>query len=114
MSINWNSVGSSLSGVVSALSNLGITGASASSVLAAIGLSSNPNKSAELALCQQILTYSAMGAANATLLAKLGDQLATEQGIPADAGALALTLANPGVNVSQVVLEIEQLINQGG
>jgi hypothetical protein len=84
------------------------------SILAAIGLSSNPNESAELALCQQILTYTAMGAVNPALLSTLAEKLATEQGIPADAGALALTLLNPGVNIPQTILQIEQLIKQGG
>jgi hypothetical protein len=42
--------------------------------------------------------------------------LATEQGEPSDAAALAMTLINPapGTNIVQTVLEIEQLINSGG
>lgn len=113
-SINWQSVGSALSGISSTLSSLGISGTTASTILAQIGLTSNPNQTAEIAICQQILTFSAMGVANPSLMAKLSEQLATEQGIPNDAAALALTLMNPGVNIPQTVLEIEQLIKQGG
>lgn len=111
---NWGNIGSMLSSVSTTLSSLGITGSNASTILSSIGLSSNPNKSTELAICQQILTFSAMGANNPSLMAKLAEQLATEQGIPQDAAALSLTLMNPGVNITQTVLEIEQLINQGG
>jgi hypothetical protein len=44
----------------------------------------------------------------------LAMKLATEQGIPPSAAALAMTLGQPGVNTAQVVIEIEQLIKQGG
>lgn len=109
-SINWSSIGSTLSGVSSTLSSLGISGSTASTILGAIGLSSNPNESAELAICGSIL----MGAANPALLQALTMKLVTEQGIPQDAAALAMTLLQPGVNIPQTVLEIEQLIKQGG
>ena len=62
--INWSAIGSSLSGVASTLSSLGITGANASSILGAIGLSANPNQSAELAICSSILMGMAKGSAN--------------------------------------------------
>jgi hypothetical protein len=114
MSVNWSGVGSTLSGLTSALSAAGVSSTSMGSILSAIGLNSNPNESAEIALCQQILTYSAMGAVNPALVSMLADKLATEQGIPADAGALALTLVTPGVNIPQTILQIEQLIKQGG
>ena len=109
-SINWSSVGSNLSGVMSTLTSLGVTGTSASQILGSIGLASNPNQSAELAICGSIL----MGMANPMMLQALTMKLVTEQGIPQDAAALAMTLLQPGTNIPQVVLEIEQLIKQGG
>ena len=108
--VNWSAIGTSLSGVATTLSSLGITGSSASSILGAIGLSANPNQSAELAICSSIL----MGMANPMLVQALTMKLVTEQGIPQDAAALAMTLLQPGINIPQVVLEIEQLIKQGG
>ncbi len=110
MSVNWTSIGNTLSGVSTTLSSLGISGSTAQTILGAIGLSSNPNESAELAVCGSIL----MAAANPALLQALTTKLVTEQGIPNDAAALAMTLMQPGVNIPQVVLEIEQLIKQGG
>jgi hypothetical protein len=92
MSINWSSIGSSLSGVSSTLSSLGI------------------NQSAELAICSSIL----MGMANPVLVQALTMKLVTEQGIPQDAAALAMTLLQPGINIPQTILEIETLIKQGG
>jgi hypothetical protein len=110
MSFNWSSVGSTLSGLTSALSAAGVSSSSMGSILNEIGLSSNPNQSAEIAICGQILT--AMG--NPQLTEALAMKLATEQGIPPSAAALAMTLGQPGVNTAQVVIEIEQLIKQGG
>jgi hypothetical protein len=110
MAINWSAIGTNLSGVASTLSNLGITGTSASQILGSIGLSANPNQSAELAICASIL----MGMANPVLVQALTMKLVTEQGIPQDAAALAMTLLQPGVNIPQTVLEIETLIKQGG
>jgi hypothetical protein len=112
--IDFSQVGSILSGVTSTLSGLGITGTSAAtaatSILGSVMAASNPNKSAELQICSSIL----MANGNPALVQALTMKLATEQGIPQDAAALAMTLLNPGVNVPQTVLEIEQLINQGG
>lgn len=110
MSVNWSSIGTSLSGVASTLNSLGISGTSASQILGSIGLSANPNQSAELAICASIL----MGMANPMLVQALTMKLVTEQGIPQDAAALAMTLLQPGVNIPQTVLEIETLIKQGG
>lgn len=109
-SVNWSAIGSNLSGVQTTLSNLGITGTSASAILGSIGLSANPNQSAELAICGSIL----MGMANPVMVQALTMKLVTEQGIPQDAAALAMTLLQPGVNIPQTVLEIETLIRQGG
>lgn len=110
MSFNWTSIGTTLSGLTSALSAAGVSSSSMGSILNQIGLSSNPSKSAEIALCGQILT--SMG--NPQLTQALAIKLATEQGIPASAAALAMTLGQPGINVAQTVIEIEQLIQQGG
>ena len=112
MSFNWANVSSALSGVTSTLTSLGITGASATSIINSIGNASNPNLSDELAICKQILQFST----NPQILSTLAAKLATEQGEPSDAAALAMTLINPapGTNIVQTVLEIEQLINSGG
>ena len=110
MSVNWSAIGTSLSGVTSTLSSLGITGQSASQILGSIGLSANPNQSAELAICSSIL----MGMANPMLVQALTMKLVTEQGIPQDAASIAMTLLQPGVNIPQTIIEIETLIKQGG
>jgi hypothetical protein len=110
MSVNWSGIGSTVSGITSALTAAGVSSSSFGSILGAIGLSQNPNESAELSICQSIL----LGAANPALVNALAIKLATEQGIPQDAAQLAMTLGMPGVNAVQVVLEIEQLIKQGG
>jgi hypothetical protein len=110
VSINWSNIGSQVSGITTALTAAGVSSSSFGSILGAIGLSQNPNESAELAICQSIL----LAAANPALVSALAMKLATEQGIPQDAAALAMTLGQPGVNMPQVVLEIEQLIKQGG
>jgi hypothetical protein len=110
MSANWSSIGSSIGSIATGLSSLGITGSTAQSILGLVGLSTNPNESAELSICQSIL----MAQANPTIQQALLMKLVTEQGIPQDAAALAMTLAAPGANVPQIVLEVEQLIKQGG
>lgn len=110
MSFNWSMVGSTISGLTSALSAAGVSTASMPSILNAIGMSSNPNQSEELGLCSQMMV--AMG--NPVLVEALAVKLATERGIPASAASLAMTLTQPGVNIPQVVMEIEQLIKQGG
>jgi len=111
MSINWSQVGSITSGLVSALSTAGVSSANMPSILQQIGLLQNPNESAELAICQQILLFSN---SQPGLVAQLAMKLATEQGIPPDAATLALSLGQPGVDVAARVLQIEQLIKQGG
>lgn len=110
--MNWTSIGNTIGGVVTAISNAGVTVGSAgyNSILAAIGLSQNPNKSEELALCGSIMV--AQG--NAMLVSALATKLATEQGIPAAAATLAMTLATPGTNIAQTVIEIETIIRNGG
>jgi hypothetical protein len=111
MSLNWGSIGSTLSGLTSSLSALGISATSMPGILNAIGLSANPNQSEEIALCGQILMASYGSPA---LVSALALKLATEQGIPASAAALAMTLAQPGADVPSRVLQIEQIIRQGG
>ena len=110
MSFNWTQIGSTLSGITSALTAAGVTSASIPSILNSIGLASNPNQSEELQLCTQLL----MAAGNPGLVTALQTKLVTEAGIPADAAAIAMTLSNPGVNVPTAVLQIEQLIKSGG
>jgi hypothetical protein len=110
MALNWSSIGSTLSGLTSALSAAGVSSGSMSGILNSIGLNSNPDESAEIALCGQILT--AIG--NPQLTEALAMKLATEQGIPPSAAALAMTLGQPGTNTAQTVIEIETLIKQGG
>jgi len=110
MSINWANVGSTLSGLTTTLSSLGITGTTASTILGSIGLASNPNQSAELACCGQILMF--MG--NPAMVDRLSMNLASEQGIPQAAAALALTLGQPGVDIPGRIMEIETIIKNGG
>ena len=110
MYFNWSSIGSTLSGLTSALTSAGVSSSSLNSVLASIGLAQNPNQSDELAICGQIL----MATGNPTLAAALATKLATETGIPADAAALAMTLGQPGTNIPQTVIEIETLNKNGG
>jgi hypothetical protein len=114
-SFNWTAVSSAATSIAGVFSTLGIApGSSAgSAVLASLGFSSNPNQSAEIALCKQIMTMSAMGAISNGAVEKLAETLATEQGIPVTAAALAMTLFQPGVNIVQTCLEIEQIINAG-
>lgn len=111
MSINWQSIGSTLSGVTAALNAAGVTSANAvSGILASIGLASNPNQTEELTLCSQIM----IAAGNPMLAGALGMKLATEAGIPAAAAAMAVTLGQPGVDIMGRVMQIEQVIKQGG
>jgi hypothetical protein len=44
----------------------------------------------------------------------LVSKLVTEQGLPADAAAVAMTLLTPGVDVTAKVMQIESLIKSGG
>ena len=110
MGINWTGVASNINSITTALSNLNITGTTANSILSAIGLASNPNESEELQVCSQILMF----ANNPTMVAALATKLATEIGIPQSAAAVAMTLTQPGVDVTAKVLQIETLIKQGG
>ena len=110
MSFNWTQIGSTLSGITSALTAAGVTSASIPSILNSIGLASNPNQSEELQICAQILMF----ANNPAMVAALSTKLATEIGIPQSAAAVAMTLAQPGVDVTAKVLQIETLIRQGG
>jgi hypothetical protein len=110
MSINWSAVGSTLSGITSALSAAGVSSTSIPTILNSIGLAANPNQSEELQLCTQLL----MAAGNPALVSALQAKLVTEAGIPADAAAIAMTLTQPGINIPTAVLQIEQLIKSGG
>ena len=110
MSFNWSSLATNLSGLTSALTAVGVTPANMGTVLNQIGAISNPSQTEELALCQQIL----ISAGNPALVAALQMKLVTETGIPADAAAVAMTLTQPGIDVTSKVLQIEQLIKSGG
>jgi hypothetical protein len=110
MSINWAGVAGNLSSITTALSNLNITGTTANSILSAVGLASNPNENEELQICAQILMF----ANNPAMVQALATKLATEIGIPQSAAAVAMTLAQPGIDVTAKVLQIETLIKQGG
>ena len=110
MSFNWSVIGSTISGITSALSAAGVNSTSMPALLSAIGLATNPNQSEELALCGQIM----MAASNPALVAALTMKLVTEVGIPPTAAAVAMTLAQPGTDITGKVMQIEQLIKSGG
>jgi len=110
MAFNWSSLGTTLSNLTTSLTAAGVTPADMPNILQQIGLSSNPNQSAEIALCSQLLQFAGNPAVEQELVMKL----VTEQGLPSSAAALAMTLTTPGVDIPSRVLEIEQLIKQGG
>lgn len=110
MAVNWGNIGSALSGVASTLATLNISGASAQQILSSIGLSANPNMNEELSICSQIL----QATGNVGLQNALAMKLATEQGIPIAAAALASALGAPGTDIAARILQIEQIIKQGG
>jgi hypothetical protein len=110
MSFNWSNIGSTISGISSALSAAGVSAASIPTLLSSIGLASNPNQSEELTLCSQLL----MAANNVALAQALAMKLAVEAGIPASAAALAVTLGQPNVDIPTRVMQIEQIIKNGG
>jgi hypothetical protein len=110
MSFDWAAVGNVVGGLTTALTNAGVSATNMPNILAQIGMVANPNKSQELAICAQLLQF----AANPAIEQQLVMKLVTEQGIPAAAAAVAMTLTQPGVDIVSKVLQIEQLINQGG
>lgn len=110
MAFDWAQLGTNLANLTSSLTAAGVTQAAMPNILQQIGLASNPNQSAEIAICGQLLQFSNNPAIEQQLVMKL----ITEQGLPASAAALAMTLLQPGVDIPSRVLEIEQLIKQGG
>jgi hypothetical protein len=110
MSFNWSSLGTTLSNLTTSLTAAGVSSTSMPNILQQIGLASNPNQSAEIALCSQLLQF----AGNPGIESELVMKLVTEQGLPASAASLAMTLLTPGTDIPTRVLEIEQLIKQGG
>ena len=110
MAFNWTAIGSTLTGLTSALTAAGVNSTTIPSILNQVGLVVNPNQSAELAMCAQLMQFSG----NPQIEGELAIKLATEQGIPASAATLAMTLTQPGVDVPTRVLQIEQIIKQGG
>jgi hypothetical protein len=89
------------------MSKLNVDPAVQQSILAQIGMASNPNQSEEIAICQQIM-IAATG--NPALVSAIAVKLATETGIPPAAASLALTLGNAGVDIPTRVMQIEQII----
>ena len=112
MGFNWGGIGTAISGVVNALGSAGIMPGSNNfnSIVSAVTGMLNANQQAELQICSQILAM----AGNPAIVAELSLRLATMAGIPQAAANLALQLTAPGANVVQIVLEIEQIIKQGG
>jgi hypothetical protein len=110
MAFDWAQLGTNLANLTSSLTAAGVTPAAMPNILQQIGLASNPNQSAEIAICGQLLQFSNNPAIEQQLVMKL----ITEQGLPASAAALAMTLLQPGVDIPSRVLQIEQLIKQGG
>jgi hypothetical protein len=110
MAFNWAQLGTTLSNLTSSLSAAGVSATALPNILQQIGLASNPNQSAELALCSQLLQF----AGNPGVETELVMKLVTEQGLPASAASLAMTLLTPGTDIPSRVMEIEQLIKQGG
>ena len=110
MAFDWAQLGTNLANLTSSLTAAGVTQAAMPNILQQIGLASNPNQSAEIAICGQLLQFSN----NPAIEQQLVMNLITEQGLPASAAALAMTLLQPGVDIPSRVLQIEQLIKQGG
>ena len=110
MSINWSQLATNISSITTALTNAGVSSSNISTVLNQIGAIANPSETEELALCQQMM----LAAGNAAELQLLVSKLVTEQGLPADAAAVAMTLLTPGVDVTAKVMQIESLIKSGG
>jgi hypothetical protein len=102
--------GSSLNTLRTTLTNAGVNATTLPSILSSITgmFSTNPNKAQELQICNLLLTF----AANPAMEQHEAEILASEVGLPVAAATLAMTLGQPGTNVVQTVLEIEQLINQ--
>ena len=107
---NWSTLATNLSGLTAALTAVGVTPANIGTALNQISALANPNQAEELALCQQMMT----AANNPPMIQLLVSKLVTENGIPADAAAVAMTLLNPGVDVTAKVMQIESLIRSGG
>jgi hypothetical protein len=114
-SLNWSTIGATIGNVSSLLTGAGVSSSTAGSLASTIGalFNSNPNESAELKICGQILIYNS-NPILAPLIPKAAESLAQEQGIPVAAAGLAMTLGQPGVNIAATVLQIEEIIRNGG
>jgi hypothetical protein len=107
-----------LSGATSIFTQAGVTGTAQTTALQQLGsllfTNTNPNQAAELALAGQIMTF----AGNPTVEADLVNTLIREQGLPANAAAIAGNIAKKlgttGYDPSAEALEIEQIIRAGG
>jgi NAD-dependent SIR2 family protein deacetylase len=111
MSISLGNFGSAFNSLRNTLTGAGVSATSLPGVITSItGLfNTNPNKADEIAVCTALIQF----AGNPTMVAAEAMKLATEVGIPPAAAALAQTLTAPGANVPAIVLEIEQIINNG-
>lgn len=102
---SWKSLSSILTGA-------GVTATSLPNVLGSIGslFSSNPNQSAELAICGQLLALQG----NPAAITKLALDLQTTKGVPASAIPSINTLPTlTGKDYVEAVLNIEALIKAG-
>ncbi len=99
------------SGLISGLESLGVSATNIPAALSSIFSSLNPNQSAELAICTQIMQeYD-----TPQLVLPLVNKLVIEQGIPEAAAKLALTLpTTPSAQIPGLVLTIESIIKNGG
>ena len=110
MAFDWTSLAQNLGNLTTALTSAGVSSANMPSILQQIGLASNPQKNEELALCAQLLQF----AGNPTIENQLAMKLLTENGLPQSAASLVLSLMQPGTDIPTRVLQIEQIIRQGG
>ena len=77
----------------------------------AIGPIKSGDATKEQQLCQQIM----MAMRNPSLVTALSKSNSfTEQGIPMAAATLAMSLGTPGVDIPSRILQIEEIIRQGG
>ena len=111
---DWAGAANAMTSIVTSLNTLNVPTSSQGSIIGQIGALMNPNKAAELGVCQQILNLSAI---NPALVPKMAEQLAMMPGLPVSTQALIAQLVstpNPTpLMVSQIVTQVEALINAG-
>lgn len=110
MAINFSNVASNFAKLNQTLLSNGVAQAALPNVMSQISSifgSSNPNKSEELALLNQLIAASANPAAAAAIEGKL----ITENGLPPAAAAIILKMSTPGADVTTLALQAQQIIN---